>query len=257
MKILIVGNGWLGNIIKNYLNCDITDLRIENLTSENIAGYEYVINTAAKTNIDWCEENPVSAFENNTLAAANLAKLCKSVGAKYVFISSACIFQSANETDIKYEESDPNPQCFYAFTKFWAETYIRQIDPSAMILRVRLPVSEVSHPRNSITKILNYSRVVDTQESMTVIEDFLPVLKELLDKNTSGTFHLVNEGYISPSEICTIFGHDHEIVNKQEFDAMIAQLGKAPRVTTRVGSNHLALLPNIRTRIEEIKKGWK
>ena len=68
-KILVLGNGFIGNPIARYLRADISPKRLHELTSSDLKGYEVVINTAAKTNIDWCEKNRGARTEIAALVA--------------------------------------------------------------------------------------------------------------------------------------------------------------------------------------------
>ena len=251
MKTLILGNGWIGNLLLNYLPDSEISLgkSLKDINAEYLKGYNVVINTAAKTNIDWCELNKDEAFDSNTLGAHHVARLCHEASIYHVFISSACIFQSEGPTDIKYEDSEPNPQCFYAFTKWWAEKLMAPYKP--LVVRIRLPISEdLVQPRNTIFKILNYTQLIDTQESVTVIEDFLPMIKALIDRRETGPFHVVNEGYTSPHQIADLFQHKHEVISKATLDANLG--ARAKRVTTLVGSKRIPLLANIQRRLQEI-----
>jgi len=185
MKILIFGkNGWLGNIFYNYLikkEIDVTHCHQDINTIQSIdPGITVVVNFAASANIDWCEKNKNRTFWNNVLGAVNIARVCKTANVKHVFISSACVLQSKDENDIRYEDSIPAPACFYTETKLMAEKLIKEIDPDSLIIRLRLPISEVSHPRNTLNKLASYKKLIDCQESVTVVEDFIPRLFELI-----------------------------------------------------------------------------
>ena len=254
MKYLTFGDGWIGNLLKAYLGDKATIFqgKINDFNSEIGEQYDVWINTAAKTQIDWVEKNREEAFDVNAIQANYLASMAKECGKKYVFFSSACIFESSDINDIKYEDSEPNPKCFYAETKVMAEKLILQVNPDSLIIRPRLPLSEKPHPRNTINKLLSYDKINGNQESVTVVEDMIPVLIDLIDKNEKGVFHLVNEGTISPAEIATAFKHPFTLVTKQEQDERLAKEGRAKRVTTYVGSKRIKLLPNIRERMTKL-----
>lgn len=96
MRILIVGAGWLGGILAKAYGADISGQRLEDLSLADLDGYTHVINAAAKTNIDWCERHKVETFASNVTGAIHVARLCQQAGVRHVFISSACIFESAD-----------------------------------------------------------------------------------------------------------------------------------------------------------------
>lgn len=250
MNILVLGNGFVGKPLAEFLGADTTEKRIEDITEYDLEEYDVVINTVAKTSIDWCEKNRLETFNVNVVQAARLAPL---VQGKYVFFSSACIFKT--ETDeVNYEDSFPQPQCFYTYTKLMAEKLIEEIRPDALIIRPRLLISEKSHPRNTIDKLLKYTHIITSQESATILEDLLPKVKELIDAKEEGAFNVFNRGTISPSEIMDIFKHTHYKITKKELDGRM--IGKARRVSTILGSIRTQPLPEIRGRIKEIAATW-
>jgi dTDP-4-dehydrorhamnose reductase len=261
MKILILGKrGWLGTMFYDFLvskGIDVAECSHHDINAFQILepGITHVVNFAASTNIDWCEKNKNRAFWNNVLGAVNIAKVCKMAGAKYIFISSACIFQSKDELDKKFEDSLPQPGCFYTETKLMAEKLINEICPDALIVRPRLPISEVFHPRNTLNKIARYARLLNCQESVTVVEDFLPRLYELIICGMRGTFNTVNEGTISPAEMGELAGFKFTPYTKADLDKQIEESGQAHRVSTIVGS-HYGYLPHIRDRIHDVIKKW-
>ena len=213
--------------------------------------YDVVINTIAKTAIDWCEKNRLETFDTNTIQAIRIAQITKG---KYIYFSSGCIFTSEHG-EINYEDAKPNPQCFYTYTKLLAEQILTQIRPDSLIIRPRLLISEKSNPRNAINKLLKYNRIITTQESVTILEDMLIKIKELVDMNTAGVFNIFNEGTISPSEIMDIFDHPHQKISKEELDEITKDC--ATRVSTILGTRKTKSLPDIRKRILEIKRNWK
>lgn len=261
MKVLIFGSrGWLGGRLIDELkkrghevHGSIED--INNVVSIN-GSVDAAVNCAASTNVDWCEKNREESYKNNVLGAVNLAKVCKQAGKKYVFMSTLCIFNSKGANDIKYEDSIPEPVNFYSQTKAEAEKFIQEIDPDALIFRIRLPLSGVSHPKNTITKILGYDKIVDVQESMTVVEDALSAIVDLMEKREKGIFHLVNEGTISAAEIAELLEHSFTLISLEEHKKMLADAHKAKRPIVYAGSKRIPPLPDIRERMNALVRNY-
>lgn len=261
-KILILGQGFLGVPLAKYLGGKFSTStftkRLKLITEDDLAPFDILINTAAKTSIDWCENNREEAFDTNTIQAVRLAKLFQG---KYIFLSSACIFKSEssfsnNDGYFNDEYSKPNPQCFYTYTKLMAEQLLEEVSPDSLIIRPRMLISEYPHPRNTINKLLSYKNIINTPESVTILEDLLPKIEELIADDAKGPFNIFNEGTISPSQIMTIFQHPHKIITKKQLDSMLVKRGKATRVSTLLKSVRTNPLPNIHTRIKEIKENW-
>lgn len=260
-KILILGKkGWLGSRFYDYLkehDADVIFLNDDiNSLSFLDSDISIVVNFAASTSIDWVEKNKSIAFYNNTLGAINVARLCKLYNAKLVFLSSACIYQSKKDDDIRFEGDTESPGCFYTETKLMSERLIRELLPSSLIVRLRLPFSSIPHPKNALNKLSKYKYLINSQESATIIEDFFPRFTQLILENKNGSYNLINEGTIAPSEIGTMLGTKFEIFTKEDLDKQMAIEGRAHRVHTIVGT-HFGYLPPIRDRIGEIVNQWK
>jgi 3,5-epimerase/4-reductase len=67
-------------------------------------------------------------------------------------------------------------------------------------LRVRMPISsDLSNPRNFITKITRYDKVVNIPNSMTILDELLPISIEMAKRN------LTNPGAVSHNEILEMY----------------------------------------------------
>jgi len=100
MKTLVLGGGFVGKPLAAYLEADLSTSLIEELEHKDLRDYQCVINTVAKTSIDWCETHREEAFEINVLQALRIARLTEG---KYVYFSSGCIFKSDTPEQINYE----------------------------------------------------------------------------------------------------------------------------------------------------------
>ena len=76
---------------------------------------------------------------------------------------------------------------------------------NTLILRLRMPVSDDLHPRNFVTKITNYPRVVDVPNSNTILSDLLPISILLADHRDTGVYNFTNPGAISHNEVLALF----------------------------------------------------
>lgn len=76
---------------------------------------------------------------------------------------------------------------------------------NCLILRLRMPVSDDLHPRNFVTKIAKYDRVVDIPNSNTILHDLLPASILLAEHKETGVYNFTNPGAISHNEVLTLF----------------------------------------------------
>lgn len=76
---------------------------------------------------------------------------------------------------------------------------------NTLILRLRMPVSDDLNPRNFVTKISKYERVVDVPNSNTILTDCLPAGILLAENNVTGIYNFTNPGAISHNEVLALF----------------------------------------------------
>ncbi len=207
MKILIFGKGQLGQAYLDFFS-QLPDTKAEIAQGVDIRGAkavaeaitkaqpDIVINTAAKTNLDWCETNPQECFDVNTLGADAVALACQQAGVKLLHISTGCIQESRSAEDAHKETDPPTPTSFYSWSKYWADEMLMlrhsRDGLKLLILRPRQPVSAQASPRNALLKLLTYTKFIDTPNSMTVVEDLVEVTKKLIDKNATGVYNVAN-----------------------------------------------------------------
>jgi dTDP-4-dehydrorhamnose reductase len=238
-KILIFGNGQIGNFYRQYFDeigweaeiakgVDITGKEQVGTAVEDLSP-SVVINAAAKTNLEWCQENKLEAFEVNVLGADKIAQVCDEQGVKLVHLSSGCIFESKTADDAKSEDSEPNPLSYYSWTKVWAENLIKwnkSPDFKYLILRPRQPVSARVNHKNMLVKMLTFTKFVDTPNSGTVLEDLMEWTRSLLESQASGIYHVANPGWTTPYKIGLLLkkyinpAMDIEQISKDELDKL-------------------------------------
>ena len=194
--MLVLGNGWLGNLIAKYFDCPIyagvinDDMRSQRLIMEYLP--KVVINAIGKsgeTRVNWCDNHKNETYFSNVHVPYLLAQSCKKYGIKLVHLSTCYI---------DYDKS------FYTLTKAMAEEILKEYD-DVLITRINLPLDKTSHPRNLIDKLLTYEKVTGAKSSITVIDDYLFTLKQLIEKDEKGIFNCVNPGVISPWEIIDLY----------------------------------------------------
>lgn len=73
-----------------------------------------------------------------------------------------------------------------------------------------MPVSDDLHPRNFVTEITSYPRVVDILNSNTILADLLPCGVTLAEGGETGIYNFTNPGAMSHNEV---FALHKEIIN--------------------------------------------
>ncbi|KAM0029161.1 putative NAD(P)-binding domain, NAD(P)-binding domain superfamily [Helianthus debilis subsp. tardiflorus] len=104
------------------------------------------------------------------------------------------------------EEDTPNfIGSFYSKTKAMVEELLKEYD-NVCTLRVRMPISsDLNNPRNFITKIARYNKVVNIPNSMTILDELLPISIEMAKRNLRGIWNFTNPGVVSHNEILEMY----------------------------------------------------
>lgn len=147
-KILITGvNGLLGAALsqvlkdKNYNICGL-DLPIDISSRKAVEKYlapklpfDYILHTAAITNVDLCEKNKNFCYSVNVEGTKNIRDFARDNQAKLIYISTVSVF-SGREGN--YKETDiPYPKNFYNLTKLLGERLVLEYD-LGLVLRINL-----------------------------------------------------------------------------------------------------------------------
>jgi len=264
MKYLIIGNGYLGNKFLKHIPESIMckDMINNYIDAKEIIKYyspDWVLNCAGATgtpNVDWCEDHKEETFNSNFVLPLNLATVCKVLNIKMLHLGSGCVYEGDNN-GMGFSETDkPNfSGSYYSITKAKSEEALKKYD--VLQLRLRMPIDSEMGPRNFITKITGYKKVIDIKNSMTVVEDLLQAADILMERNKTGIYNVTNPGAMSHSEILDLYkkykdpNHTYELISLDELNKMT----KAGRSNCILSTNKLEKelkLPTLQSRIEEI-----
>ncbi|XP_058113167.1 trifunctional UDP-glucose 4,6-dehydratase/UDP-4-keto-6-deoxy-D-glucose 3,5-epimerase/UDP-4-keto-L-rhamnose-reductase RHM1-like [Magnolia sinica] len=224
LKFLIYGRtGWIGGLLGNLCRDGKIEFeygrgRLEDRKTilDDIKRVKptHVFNAAGVTgrpNVDWCESHKVETIRTNVVGTLTLADVCKDQGLLVVNFATGCIFEYDSEhkegSGIGFKEEDkPNFMgSYYSKTKAMVEELLREYE-NVCTLRVRMPISsDLSNPRNFITKISRYNKVVNIPNSMTVLDELLPISIEMAKRNCRGIWNFTNPGVISHNEILEMY----------------------------------------------------
>lgn len=157
-----------------------------------------IVNTAAITDVDWCETNEPLALAVNGTGVGALAAAATTIGAHLVTLSTDYVFDG--QKSAPYREDDvPNPQSAYGRTKLAGERLVG--DDHTVVRTAWLSGAEGRSIVHTVLRLLegdDVLRFVDDQRgSPTFTTDLAVALAELALARTPGTFHLTNAGNVS------------------------------------------------------------
>jgi dTDP-4-dehydrorhamnose reductase len=270
-KTLIFGNGYIGNKFKGRLpNAVISSVDITNSEAVNAALAEHkpdvVINCAGKTgrpNVDWCEEHKDETFASNVLGPLVLARECKKQGKFLAHIGSGCVYEGDNNGK-GFAEDDPANffGSFYSRTKLLSEQMLKEFP--VLQLRLRMPLDSMPGPRNFVTKITKYPKVISVPNSISVIDDFLSAAIELINRRKTGIYNLTNPGAIEHKEILEMYkeivdpSFSYTLMPLKELEGITkARRSNCVLNTEKLAAEGISLMPikdAVRKALKEYKK---
>ena len=177
-------------------------------------GPDWIVLSAAYTDVDGCESNRDLAFAVNRDGAVNVAVAAREAGARLLFLSSDYVFDGSKRTP--YEIDDVrNPQSVYGTSKAEAEVRLLELMPACCIVRTSwlFGAGGKCFP-DTILKLAETRptlNVVDDQRGCpTYVVDLARAIVQLCRKNSAGIVHVTNAGN------CTWFDFAEQIVKQSE-----------------------------------------
>ncbi len=222
MKVLVTGaKGQLGYDVINELTkrghiavgvdideMDITDpVSVERVITETAP--DGVIHCAAYTAVDAAEDNVDLCRRVNAEGTVNIAKVCKALDCKLMYISTDYVFNGQGERPWEPDD-EREPLNVYGQTKYEGELAVEKL---AKYFIVRIAWVFGINGKNFIKTMLNLGRtrdtliVVDDQVgSPTYTYDLARLLVDMIETEQYGRYHATNEGLCSWYEFaCEIF----------------------------------------------------
>ena len=231
------GNGWIGSKVVELLqNANITviksmcradDIKMIQRELDLIKNVTHIMSFIGRTHgvynnevigtIDYLEK-PGKLVENmndNLFSPIGLAEISKKNGIHFTYLGTGCIFEYNEKTHLYgnvetgFLETDL-PNFFgssYSIVKGYTDRLMQLLySDSTLNARIRMPITdEQDSPRNFITKITSYKKVCSMPNSMTVLDELLPVLIEMALNKQVGTVNLTNPGLITHNEILEMY----------------------------------------------------
>lgn len=235
-KILIFGgNGWIGSKVYDLLELSKIEVHKSNCRANNFVDVQNEINDVKPTHImsfigrthgtyngetigtiDYLEKpgRLVENINDNLYSPILLADLCKKNGIHFTYLGTGCIFDYdddhpyGNETTGFLESDQPNFfGSSYSIVKGFTDRMMHELyNDTALNVRIRMPITdELNSKRNFITKIINYERICSIPNSMTVLNDLLPIMIDMALNRETGTVNLVNPGLITHNEMLEMY----------------------------------------------------
>ena len=212
-KILVTGcNGQLGKAIQKEYESEAVELILTDVADLDITDNaqvlqfvrehkpQVIMNCAAHTAVDLCEEQWDLAYRINAIGPRNLAIAATQTGAKLMHISTDYVF--SGDGDHPYTEFDPvGPNSAYGKTKLEGERFVQQFAKNYFIIRTAWLYGDGKNFVKTMLKLSetrdNVSVVKDQFGSPTSAAELAKMMHHLEPTENYGSFHGTCEGSCS------------------------------------------------------------
>ncbi len=289
MIILLGGSGYVGQAFQRLFGrlgvpfrnlarkeIDYTETaHLADLLAE--ARAEFVINAAGytgKPNVDACELDKAACTFGNAVLPGRIREACERTGTPWGHVSSGCIFTGASGTGVGggfTEDDAPNfsfrtNHCsFYSGTKALGEEVLAGA-PDTYVWRLRIPFNEVESPRNYLTKVMRYARLLEAANSLSQLDEFVRACFETWQKRLPfGTYNVTNPGQVTTREVVELIKKSGVCAKEFSFfddeTEFMAKAAKTPRSncvldTTKLQNAGVAMT-EVHEAVEKALREWQ
>lgn len=208
-RIAVVGkNGRLGAALCRILSDDADvlsfghdDLDLAKPLEKPLerSDFDLMINTAAATNVDWCELHESEAEQVNARAVASLGRICSKRGVRCLHVSTDYVFDGLSSRP-RTEEDPAAPISVYGKTKRLGEESLLEADSRHLVIRVSWVFgpdkpSFIDWALDQAATRSTVSAIDDKFSAPTYTLDFAEWIRPLLfELPIGGILHLCNSG---------------------------------------------------------------
>lgn len=194
---------------------------------------DYLFHIGAHTSLELCEQQVDDAYATNTLAVENAVWIANKLGIPLLYISTAGIFDGAQET---YDDWDrPNPLGHYARSKYMGERFVVEHAQRYLVCRAGWmmgagPAKDKKFIQKLMAQLKAGSKelkvVDDKLGTPTYTRDFARQVATLIEHEYWGLYNMVCQGVTSRLEVAQY---------------LVQALGKADEITVSpVSSDYFA-----------------
>jgi dTDP-4-dehydrorhamnose reductase len=172
---------------------------------------QFVINAAGytgKPNVDACELHKAECLDGNAVLPGRIAEACAAAGVPWGHVSSGCIYTGSRPDGSGFSETDApnftfrqNNCSFYSGTKALGEEVLADT-PNVYIWRLRIPFDHRESPRNYLTKLMRYQRLLEATNSISQLQEFVAATFACWEKRVPfGKYNVTNPGQVTTRQV--------------------------------------------------------
>lgn len=287
MIVLLGSSGYVGSAFQSELRRRGWEYRTVSITEAGINRREvlhdalkslrpkFLVNCAGytgKPNVDKAEEEKFQCLEANTWLPGMIAEVCEQEQLPWGHVSSGCIYTGRREDGLGFRENDPanfdfrhNNCSFYSGTKALAEEILADYE-NVYLWRLRIPFTHLDSPRNYLSKLMQYERLLNVENSLSNLEEFVRGCLDLWQQRALfGVYNMTNPGIVSTEEVAELIQRSGVISREWEFfkseEDFMEKAAIAPRSSCVLDVSKAlsagAVLSEVHESIESCLKNWK
>lgn len=234
MHLLVLGaNGLLGSNVTTYAQANVTggevvgtfhseqpdlsmplrkvDIRSTETIHRLITDHriDVLVNCAAMTDVDACEEDPGQAYAVNADAPVELATLCRETNTRFVHISTDYVFDGQAVAPYT-EDTSPKPVQVYGESKLAGDQRVRETMQNPLIVRpsfvwgVHRSTDELSGfpawMRDTLRRGETVPLFTDQYVTPTRAGQAAKTIFELIETDAAGLFNVACRSCVTPNE---------------------------------------------------------
>ena len=226
---------------------------------------DFLINAAGytgKPNVDACELHKAECLFGNAVLPGRIAEACTDAGVPWGHVSSGCIYTGARPDGSGFTETDTpnfsfrtNNCSFYSGTKALGEEVLAGRD-DVYIWRLRIPFDHNEGPRNYLTKLMRYQRLLEATNSISQLHEFVAATFACWEKRVPfGTYNVTNPGQVTTHEVVDLIKQSGVCTKEFSFvkdeDEFMHTAAKTPRSNCVMDSSKLQATGITMTEVHE------
>jgi dTDP-4-dehydrorhamnose reductase len=290
MILLLGGSGYVGSAFQEALlkrgieyrslgraEADYTNTSIL-LTLLRDLKPDFLINAAGftgKPNVDACEVQKAETLFGNSVLPGRIAEACAAAGVPWGHISSGCIYSGDGPRgagDSGFKETDTpnftfrtNHCSFYSGTKALGEEILEGCG-NVYVWRLRIPFDNEDGPRNYLTKLMRYQRLLEARNSISQRLEYAAACLDTWQRRIPcGTYNVTNPGSVTTREVVAHIvrsgvcdKHFNFFESEEEFMKLAAKTPRSNCVldTTKLESCGIHMTP-VHEALDRALASWK
>jgi dTDP-4-dehydrorhamnose reductase len=185
-----------------YKQCDITDRTDFKKLIYDFCP-DFIINTAAFTNVDLSESERETAWRTNVKAVEYISEVARVIDAHVIHVSTDYIFDGKNGPYT--ENTKPNPVGYYGRTKLASENVLKLSGTIFTVLRTNVlyGIAENSRPDfvrwvvDSLSNNKKINIVTDQINNPTFLDDLVQAISKIIEFRKAGIFNIGGKEFLS------------------------------------------------------------